>query len=267
MGVLLAVLIHWWGVFARRPGSEPVAHRPDSRRQARVTPVGEPPKPARGAVVSAESWPRPTRRAPPGHSCGPGSPARPPGRGRPRRGRDEGCRDALGQRLVPPGADSCCVRANSAFCSAESSAMNCGSCFSASSRIAVPKTVGRMAKPSEPPTCCVVLSSPDAAPASCGATPETAVSVSVTKVSPRTRCRRLERPDDGGCRRRRPDRQGRGLPALAVRGGPCRRRSARRSAAFRRGTRRRVGYVRISWRCVCEPGTRCSSTPVSRFAQ
>ncbi|BCL23447.1 hypothetical protein GCM10017668_52900 [Streptomyces tuirus] len=84
----------------------------------------------------------------------------------------------------PQGAGSWCVLANSAFCSAVPSAMNCGSCFSASSFVAVPKTVVRMDRPSDPPTCCVVLSSPEAAPASCGATPETAVSVSVTKFSP-----------------------------------------------------------------------------------
>ncbi|CAM5233370.1 hypothetical protein SALBM311S_02206 [Streptomyces alboniger] len=84
----------------------------------------------------------------------------------------------------PQGAGNCCVLANSAFCSAVPSVRNCGSCFSASSLLAEPNTVVRMDRPSEPPTCCMVLSSPDAAPASCWATPETAVSVSVTKFRP-----------------------------------------------------------------------------------
>ncbi|CAM5649112.1 hypothetical protein SAVIM40S_08312 [Streptomyces avidinii] len=62
--------------------------------------------------------------------------------------------------------------------------MKAGTCFVASSRLAVPKTVTRMDRPSEPPTCWLALSSPEAAPASFGATPETAVSVSVTKLRP-----------------------------------------------------------------------------------
>ncbi len=84
----------------------------------------------------------------------------------------------------PHGAGSWCDLANSAFCSAVPLARNFGSCFSASFVLAVPNTVVRMASPSEPPTCCIALSSPEAAPASCCATPETAVSVSVTKLSP-----------------------------------------------------------------------------------
>lgn len=81
-----------------------------------------------------------------------------------------------------PGSSS--VAANCAFSAGDASAMNDGNCFSTSSRLAVPKTVTRMDSPSEPPTCWLALSSPDAAPASCCATPETAVSVRVTKLSP-----------------------------------------------------------------------------------
>ena len=42
----------------------------------------------------------------------------------------------------------------------------------------------RIARPSAPPTCCDVLISPDARPASCGATPLTAPIVIGTKAKP-----------------------------------------------------------------------------------
>ncbi len=85
------------------------------------------------------------------------------------------------------GAGNWCVWANCAFCSGDPLVRKSWTCFPASSLLAVPKTVVKMARPIDPPTCCIALSSPDAAPASCGATPETAVSVSVTKFSPMPR--------------------------------------------------------------------------------
>jgi DNA invertase Pin-like site-specific DNA recombinase/transposase len=60
--------------------------------------------------------------------------------------------------------------------------MNPGICLVASSRLAVPKTVVRMDRPSDPPTCCMALSRPEAAPASCWATPDTAVTVTLTSA-------------------------------------------------------------------------------------
>ena len=50
--------------------------------------------------------------------------------------------------------------------------------------LAVPNTVTSTASPSEPPTCCITLTSPDAAPASAGATPSSAAVVSGTNASP-----------------------------------------------------------------------------------
>jgi hypothetical protein len=54
----------------------------------------------------------------------------------------------------------------------------------ASLRLAVPKTVTSTDRPSEPPTCWVALRIPEAAPASFDSTPETAISVSDTKLRP-----------------------------------------------------------------------------------
>ncbi|MFD0395940.1 hypothetical protein ACFQ3Z_43205 [Streptomyces nogalater] len=44
-------------------------------------------------------------------------------------------------------------------------------------RVAVPYTVTRIDRPSEPPTCCIALSTPEAAPLSAGSTPETPIMV------------------------------------------------------------------------------------------
>ena len=57
----------------------------------------------------------------------------------------------------------------------------------ASLRLAVPKTVTRMERPSEPPTCCMTLRRLEAAPASCGGTPETATTVRGTNSRPMPR--------------------------------------------------------------------------------
>jgi len=56
--------------------------------------------------------------------------------------------------------------------------------LAASLRLAVPKTVTRMDSPREPPTCWVTFSRLEAAPASRGATPETATIVRGTNSRP-----------------------------------------------------------------------------------
>ena len=50
--------------------------------------------------------------------------------------------------------------------------------------VAAPKTVTSTASPSEPPTCCMTLVSPDAAPACAGSTPSSPAVVSGTKARP-----------------------------------------------------------------------------------
>src|SRR6266702_4813172 len=55
----------------------------------------------------------------------------------------------------------------------------------ASLRLAVPNTVTRIDNPSDPPTCCIAFSRPEAAPVSSRDTPETAMSVSGTNRNPR----------------------------------------------------------------------------------
>src|SRR5450631_4382613 len=54
-------------------------------------------------------------------------------------------------------------------------------------RCAVANAVVKIAKPSEPPTCCITFSSPDADPDSCGSTPATATMVSGTNKNPMPR--------------------------------------------------------------------------------
>lgn len=82
------------------------------------------------------------------------------------------------------GAGSSPVRSNAARCAGVAWSRNWGICSFASFRLAAPKTVTRMDRPSEPPTCCVALSTPEAAPVSCGATLETAMRVSDTNCMP-----------------------------------------------------------------------------------
>lgn len=51
-------------------------------------------------------------------------------------------------------------------------------------RLAVPNTVTSMARPSDPPTCCMTFTRLDAAPLSRGSTPERARTVSATNGKP-----------------------------------------------------------------------------------
>lgn len=76
------------------------------------------------------------------------------------------------------------VRRNSARSAGVACCRKRGTTSSASFLLAVPYMVTRMDRPSEPPTCCVALSRPEAAPVSCTGTLDSAIRVSDTNSMP-----------------------------------------------------------------------------------